>query len=133
MLRAAAVSVARRLKQLNKVAAGVYQQDLGATWSCHHVIAESHAVGPQARDLRWEVVNDQVNAIPSARSRAFAVRHRAPRRTRRSADQKPKRAKRNVCECRSPIVEQGEAQMLRVPRNGRIYVVDQVSNIHDRR
>src|SRR4051812_4717479 len=52
-----------RLKELDRVAGRILEQDLLAARSGHDVVAERHARGAQAFDLGSDVVDDEVDAV----------------------------------------------------------------------
>ena len=58
------------LKQLDRVAGRIVEQDLLPTRTGDHVIPEAHARPSQPSDLSIDVVDEQVNAIPPAWARA---------------------------------------------------------------
>ena len=65
--------MAGRLKQLDEIARGVFQQDLRSSRPGYDVVAKLHAGGTQPRNLGRKILLDEVNAIPAARTGAFAV------------------------------------------------------------
>jgi Cupin domain len=122
-------SAASWLKQLNEVAGRVFQQDLRAAGTGYDVVAELHFSRTQPRDLGGKIIDNQVNAIPAPWSGAGAISHRSPGRTCRPAEQEPEWPQSHVCECRSRIREQPEAEVFRVPCDGGINVIDHITNI----
>ncbi len=66
---------------------------------------------------------------PPASGRA-PTGHQPPRRVGRSAQQWLQRSERYIRERRCVVGQNGEAKMLRVPRDCRIDVVDHVADIH---
>jgi hypothetical protein len=54
------------LEQLDDVARGVLEKDLGAAGSGEDVVAEGEPITAEARDLGLDVVDDEVDAVPAA-------------------------------------------------------------------
>src|SRR5215203_2086972 len=73
------------LEELDRVARGVFEQDLPAAGAADDVVAERQAGGPQPLDLGRDVVDDEVDAVPASRLRGAAVWHRAAGRALRAA------------------------------------------------
>src|SRR5215218_10906451 len=61
------------LEQLDHVAGGILQQNLGAARAADDVVAEPAAGGAQPLDLAGQVVHLQLQAVPAARNRLDAV------------------------------------------------------------
>src|SRR6476619_4708937 len=77
------------LKQLDRVAGGVVEQDLLAAGAADDVVAEVHAFAAEALDLGCYVIDDEVNAVPAAGRRLRAVGHRPAGRALRAAEEQP--------------------------------------------
>jgi pimeloyl-ACP methyl ester carboxylesterase len=77
----------RRLEQLDRVAGRVIEQDLLAARSGDDVVAEGEPGGAQPLDLGFDVVDDEVNAVPATGAGLTAVRHRSPSRALRPGKQ----------------------------------------------
>src|SRR3954454_17696191 len=75
------------LEELDRVAGGVFEHDLLAAGSADDVVAELHAGGAQPLDFGGDVLDDEVNAVPTAGLGCAAVGHRAPGRALRAAEQ----------------------------------------------
>src|SRR5258708_5551091 len=116
------------LEELDDVAGGVLEEDLLAARSREEVVAERSTGAPKSRDLGIDVVDDQVDAIPAARSRLGAIRHGPSRRARRSAEQQPQVAAGDVGECGREVRQHFEVEELRVEGDGLLDVVDHVAN-----
>jgi hypothetical protein len=82
-------SAARRLKQLDEIAGGILQQDLRSARAAHDIVAELDAGGAQPRDLGRNIIDDEMNAVPSAGTGASAIGHRSSGRAFRPAEQEP--------------------------------------------
>ena len=57
------------LEQLDRVAGRILQEDLLAAGSRDDVVAECHSGAAQTVDLGFDVVDEQMNAVPPARAR----------------------------------------------------------------
>src|SRR5262245_26109333 len=60
---------AGRLEQLDEVAGGVAGEDLGSAGPGHDLVAESNSLRGEAGDFAIEVVDDEVDAVPTSRGR----------------------------------------------------------------
>src|SRR5262245_16204129 len=85
-----------RFEQLNKITGWVHQQDLRSSRTGHEVIAEPHSGIAQAGNLGWQILNNKVDAVPTAWSWLFAVLHGSTRRACGPAEQEPQRATDDV-------------------------------------
>ena len=65
----------RGLKQFDEVPRGIADQHLHAAGTSDDVVAERHTLGAQPSDLALEFVDDEMDAIPTARPRLRAVGH----------------------------------------------------------
>ena len=70
-----------RDEQFDRVAGGVFQEDLLTARAGDDVVAERDAGGAQPGDLGGEVGHDEVDAVPAARDRAPRRRAWAGRRS----------------------------------------------------
>src|SRR5262249_6402557 len=122
-------SAAARLKELDEIAGRVLQQDLRSARPGHDVVAELDAGGAQPRDLRRNIVDNEVNAVPATGTRPLAIGHRSPGRTFRPTQQEPQRTQRDIGESRRGVGEEHEAKVFGVPRNRGVHVVDHVTDI----
>src|SRR5262245_7895699 len=127
--RAATLTGACRLEQLNKIAGRIHQQDLRAARTGQDVVAKLEAGGAQASNLGRQIVDHEVNAIPATGPGPLAIGHRPARRACWSAEQKPQRSAGDVCEGGSLLGQQRKAQMLRIPLDGSLDVVDHVAHV----
>jgi hypothetical protein len=78
-----------RLKEFDDISGRIGQKDLRSTWASHDIVAELDSAGTQSGDFCSKIVHDEMNAIPTAGPWLFAVWHRSPCRTFRSAEQEP--------------------------------------------
>src|SRR5262249_25522183 len=111
------------------IAGRIHQKNLRAAWPAYDVIAEAHPRRPQSSNLRDEVGDDEMDAIPTARARTLAVGHRPAGRTGWPADQQSQRSKLDVGKCRRVFGEERKAEMPCVPLHSDLDVVDHVSNV----
>src|SRR5262245_53531762 len=79
----------RRLEDLDGVARGILDEDLGAAGALDDVVPEPNAGRPQALHLGGDVVHDHLEAGPPARDGLAAVGHRSAGRAGASAQQEP--------------------------------------------
>jgi hypothetical protein len=59
-------SSAGRLEELDRVARGVVEQDLGTARAPYDVISEVQPCGSETLDLRFDVLHDELDAGPAA-------------------------------------------------------------------
>src|SRR4029078_2943264 len=76
-----------RLKQFDKIAGRVDEQNLGSARSGHDVVSEFHTGGAQSSDLSRKIIDNQGNSMPAPWLGALAVRHSSSRRTGGAAQQ----------------------------------------------
>src|SRR5262245_31032328 len=76
-----------RLEQLDGIARWIVEDNLRAAGTRHDVAAKADARRTQALDFSREVVDDQVNTIPTAGGGLAAVGHRTPGRACWTAQQ----------------------------------------------
>jgi hypothetical protein len=90
------------------------------------------ALRTQSLHLPGKVINDQLDAIPSAGPRDTPIGHRAPGRTRPCAEQEPERSAHDISKSgagngQAPL----EAEMPRIKVDTCFDVIDQIANIRD--
>ena len=117
------------LEEFDDVAGGVLKQDLSAAGSFENVVAELSTSVTETGDVGFNVVHDEVNAVPAAGSRLGAIRHRPPSGARRSAEQQPQVAAGDVGERRHEAVQNFEVEELRVEGDGFVDVGDHIADI----
>jgi len=66
------------LEELDRVARGIVEHDLGAARSPHHVAPEPGPGTTQALDLGGDVVDDELDPVPPTGSGLAPVGHRSP-------------------------------------------------------
>src|SRR5262245_33743743 len=89
------------LKQLDRVARRIVDDDLGTARPGDDLIrAEWHAGSSQPLDLRLEITDLEMNAVPAARYLTPAVGERALPGATVSAQQEPHAVARNRGKCR---------------------------------
>ena len=116
------------LEEFDDVAGGVLKQDLSAAGSFENVVAELSTSVTETGDVGFNVVHDEVNAVPAAGSRLGAIRHRPPSGARRSAEQQPQVAAGDVGE-RGVVRQNFEVEKFRVEGDGFVDVGDHVADI----
>jgi hypothetical protein len=72
------------LEELDRVARWVVEQDLLTAWTFDNVVAERQPGGPKTGDLGCDVGDNEVDAIPTARSWHATIGHVAPGRASRT-------------------------------------------------
>jgi len=107
----------------------VAEHDLLSTRSGHDLAPERHAGRAEARNLGIDVIDDEVDPVPSARTGLATVRHRTTRRALGPAQQDAKRSADDVGEGRSHVRTQREPEMRRVEGDRRLDIVDHVPNV----
>src|SRR5262249_44133505 len=112
------------LEELDDVAGGVLEQYLLAAGSFEDVVAEPSTGAAETGHLGIDVVDDEVDAVPAARPRLGAIRHRPRRGASRSAEQQPQVPAGDVGESGSDARQNLEIEDLRVERDGGFHVVD---------
>src|SRR5919201_6072590 len=112
------------LKQLDRVAGWIVEQNLLPTRTGDHVVPEAHARPSQPGDFGIDVVDKQVNAIPPAWARLSAVGHGSSSRAGRAAEQQPQIAAFYVGERWRKVGQNSEPEMGRVKVHGGLDVVD---------
>ena len=83
-------SLPPRLEELDGVAGGILEEDLGPAWPGHDVVAEMNPRRAEPLNLCREVFDNEVDSVPATRTGLTAIRHRAPGGACRSAQQQPK-------------------------------------------
>src|SRR5918996_1614056 len=119
----------RRLEELDRVAGGIFEQDLLPSRAGDDVVAEVHPFGSETLDLGRDVVHHELESVPAARLRLAAVRHGPPGRAGRAAEQQSQVAPEDVSEGRYRVGAEGEAEALRVEVHGGIDIVDHVADV----
>src|SRR6266436_9053108 len=76
-----------------------------------------------------EVFDDEVDTVPAAGSGPAAIRHRAPGRAARSAEQEPQVAAGDVSKGRCCLGDESEAEISRVEGDGSLHVADHVTDV----
>src|SRR2546430_10036552 len=104
----------RRLKQLDRITGRIVEHDLLAARTADNLVPEPHACSAESSDLGFDVLDDEVDAVPSARSWLTSIRHRTTGGALRSAQQEPERPTDDIGECRSRIRADGESEMRRI-------------------
>src|SRR5215472_1444918 len=72
-------SLASRLKQFNRVARWIIEENLRAARARYDVVAEVDSGRTESLDFRGKVVDDEVNTVPATRGGLAAIGHRPPR------------------------------------------------------
>jgi hypothetical protein len=116
------------LEELDRVAGGVVEQDLLAARAGDHVVAEAQSGGPQPFDLSGKIVDDQVNAVPTAGVGGAAVGHRSSGRAGGTAQQQTQLAPDDVRERGRGAGAELEAEVRGVEGDGLFHVVDHVTD-----
>src|SRR4051794_37866664 len=119
------------LEELDRVAGGVFEQDLLAARPADDVVAERHAGRAQPLDLRGDVVDDEVDAVPTARLRRLAIRHRPSGGALRATEEQAQVAAHDVGERRCSAGTQLEPEVGRVEVDCLVDVVDHVADVHE--
>src|SRR6266545_4812253 len=65
------------LKQLDRVARGVVDQDLGSSGARSDIVAEPQPGRAKALDFRRDVVHNELDPVPAARTRYAGIGHPA--------------------------------------------------------
>ena len=117
----------RGLEEFDDIAGGVLQQDLFAAWPFDDVVAKRSPGGTQSGDLRVDVIDNQVDAVPAPRSGLGAIRHGPPRGAVRSAEQQPQFAASDISEGRK-FRQNLEAEELRIEGDRLVDVVYHIAN-----
>jgi hypothetical protein len=100
----------RGLEGLDRVVAGVVEQDLRAAWAGDDVVAEADVFAAQPLDFRMR--SSTINGCGSSRrGRAAAVERRPAGRAGRPLSSSPQRAAANIRECEVGARDQAEAEM----------------------
>src|SRR5256884_6028736 len=102
-----------RLEEFDRVARRILEQDLRAAGARHGIVPKPHAGGAEPCDLRGEISDDEMDAIPAARSRPPAVGHEAPGGTGGPAQQQPQVAERDLGERRRRAGKHCETEVFR--------------------
>src|SRR5204862_5697788 len=92
-----------RLEELDHVSGGVLEQDLRAAGTADHVIPETQPLPAEPGDLGTDVVDDELDAVPSTGPGPAAVRHRAAGRAGRAREEEPEVPARDVGEGRAAL------------------------------
>src|SRR6476620_8955995 len=90
-----------RLEQLDEVARGIDGEDLRPGRTAHDLVAEPNSLVGEAGDLAVEVVDDEVDAVPTAGARPFTIGHRPARRALWAGQQEPQVASSDIRQHRS--------------------------------
>src|SRR5258706_15261903 len=85
-----------RLEQLDDVAGGVFEQDLGTAWAGENLVAEGQPGLAEVADFGSDVVDEEVDAVPAAGAWLVAVGHGPSGGAGRSAEQQPEVAAGDV-------------------------------------
>src|SRR3954454_2219281 len=120
-----------RLKQLDRIAGGVLEEDLLAAGPVDDLVAERHAGRAQPLDVGGDVVDDEVDAIPAPWLWRSAIRHRASSRTLGAAEQQPEVASHDVGKRGGRIRASSEAEVGRVEGHGFLDVVNHVADVYE--
>jgi len=107
----------------------VAEHDLLSTRSGHDLAPERHAGRAEARNLGIDVIDDEVDPVPSARTGLATVRHRTTRRPLGSAQQDAKWTANDFGECRSHVRTERESEVRRVEGDRHLDVVDHVAHV----
>ena len=94
------------------------------------LVAEAHPFGAQPGDLRLDVVDDEVDAVPAARPGLAPVGHRPTRGAGRAGQQQPQVTPADVGERGHRAEPQREAEVAGVEVDGRLDVIDHVADVH---
>jgi hypothetical protein len=66
------------LEQFDEIPGWVHEENLGSSWPGDDLVPETQSSSTQPFDLVREVVDDEVNTVPAARTWHLAVGHRTP-------------------------------------------------------
>ena len=72
-------SLPSRLKQFNRVARWVIEENLRAAGARYDVVAEVDPGRTESLDFRGKVIDDEVNPVPTTRGGLAAIGHRPSR------------------------------------------------------
>src|SRR5262249_28368828 len=97
---------------------------------CDDVVAERSAGVAETGYFGVDVVDDQVDAIPTTGSGLDAIRHGSSRGTGRPAEQQPQTAPGDASERRRGAGQHLEVEELRIEVNGLLNVIDTVAYVH---
>src|SRR5215207_6303602 len=126
---AGALRPSARLKQLDRIARRIFGKNLQAAIALDNLIAKLDAAGFQRLDGRGEVSHLDLNPVPAAGRGAPSVGHALSRTARaRLVQQQAKLAARQRRKARRWMHVHLEAQGFGVKSDGRLNVVDDVSN-----
>ena len=106
-------------------------EDLRAAGTGHDLVAERHALRGEAGDLAVEVVDDEVDAVPTSRARSLAVGHRPAGRALRARTAGAAGCRACTSANAGTRDADGEAEVAGVEVDARGDVVDQVADVHD--
>src|SRR5579885_1767883 len=118
------------LKQLHEISGWVFQQDLFATSALNDFVAKTRAGGLELRDAPIEIVDEEVDTVPTARRLLLARGHR--RTTANTATLGLRQIKmhvtaRDLGEARRRVHLEFEAEMPSVEVDRRFHVVHDVA------
>src|SRR5688500_17204020 len=114
--------------ELERVAVGIFDLDLGAARTGFDLVAETHAGGAKFFDLRLEIGDEEDDAVPAAGLLFAAVGHGARARAARAAQQQTERTARYCGERGAALHARLEAEMPRVERDRPFDVGDLVTH-----
>jgi hypothetical protein len=121
-----------RLEEFNRVARGVFQENLLATDTGNDVVAEVGARLAQPLYGGGEVVNFEREAVPPARLRSGAVGHGLSTSARwiGGAEDETQIAAREHRKGGRRVHLKLEAKVLRIERNGGLHIVDDIADLN---
>src|SRR5439155_27390949 len=97
-----------RLEQFDRIAIGIFQQDLSSAWTGLHRIAEGETGLFELLDPGRKVLHLKNHPIPATRLLRLPVRHRAGTRRSRTAQDQLQIAARNLAKRREVLKIQME-------------------------
>src|SRR2546428_544445 len=100
-----------RLEELDGVARGVIQHDLGPARPGYDVAAKLQAGSAESGHLGAQVLHDKLDAVPTPGGRLPAVRQGPTARAQLPAEQQSKVVASNRGKCRHGVGLDGEAQV----------------------
>jgi hypothetical protein len=116
--------------KLDGIAGRVVEEDLLAAEPGHDVVAKARPSFAQRRDLVFEIVDLELDAVPTARLRLASIRHRlrGPARSTRCIKQKSQIAPREDGKAGRGPRSDGETEVLGVEIDCRIHVVYEIAH-----
>jgi hypothetical protein len=128
-LGAGGATILGGLEQFDEIAGGIFQQDLRSAWPYHDFIAELEASSAKSFDFGADVIDDELDSIPTTGTRMCAVRHRSPSRALGSAQEQSQISQKDVGEGRSCTRSKRKTKVGCVKVDGGLYVIDHIADV----